>query len=225
MRKTANQFSAFADPVQAAGDNAALLAAVIGHNPDFSPGTIRGVYLHIPFCFHKCHYCDFYSIVDSADRQGQFVRRMVGEIRALTAGRTIRPQTFFVGGGTPSLLAWELWETLLATLRTAFDLSGLREFTVECNPETVTQELLRTLAGGGVNRLSFGAQSFNPTHLKTLERWHDPANVGRAVGMARKAGLSNLNLDLIFAIPGQSLAQWREDLRQALDLEPTHISC
>ena len=98
------------------------------------------------------------------------------------------------------------------------------EFTTEANPETVTPELLDTLAAGGVNRVSVGAQSFNERHLKTLERWHDPANVERAVQLARAAGIDNVNVDLIFAVPGQTLDEWRADLDRALALEPTHVS-
>jgi oxygen-independent coproporphyrinogen-3 oxidase len=99
------------------------------------------------------------------------------------------------------------------------------EFTVEANPETVTAELAATLAQGGVNRVSLGAQSFNPSHLQTLERWHDPANVGRSAALLREAGIANLNLDLIFAIPGQTLDDWHRDLDAALAISPEHLSC
>src|SRR5690606_635826 len=142
------------------------------------------LYIHVPFCFHKCHYCDFYSIVDTRDRQEAFVTRLERELNALTPYAGAPLQTIFVGGGTPSLLRTDLWVRLLGALNRAFDLSaimaGAGEFTVECNPETVTPGLMHTLAAGGVNRVSVGAQSFNPTHLKTLERWHDPENVGRS---------------------------------------------
>jgi len=185
---------------------------------------IAGLYLHIPFCFHKCHYCDFYSIVDDRDRQAAFTDRLIDEIRVWSAAGPCRPRTIFVGGGTPTLLRPELWRELLAALR-SFDLSHLVEFTVEANPETVTAELLEILAGGGVNRMSIGAQSFNPAHLQTLERWHDPTNVGKAVGLARQAGIENVNLDLIFAVPGQTLHEWRQDLDRALELAPAHLSC
>jgi oxygen-independent coproporphyrinogen-3 oxidase len=104
-------------------------------------------------------------------------------------------------------------------------MSQLTEFTVEANPETLTPELLETLVAGGVNRLSIGAQSFNTAQLKTLERWHDPTNVPRAVELAHAAGIENVNLDFIYAIPGQSLEHWRDDLQEALALKPTHLSC
>ncbi|MFG0329357.1 MAG: radical SAM family heme chaperone HemW [Phycisphaerales bacterium] len=185
----------------------------------------RSLYLHIPFCFHKCHYCDFYSIVDRRDRQAAFTDRLVDELSAVgeTAGAPLR--TIFVGGGTPTLLATDLWRRLLDALNTRFEVDGDTEFTVEANPETVTAELLEILVAGGVNRVSVGAQSFNERHLETLERWHDPASVDRAVALIRAAGVRRLNLDLIFGVPGQTLDEWGDDLERALDLEPEHLSC
>lgn len=191
---------------------------------------VSSLYIHIPFCFHKCHYCDFYSLVDTRDRQSAFVARLERELAALAAHSQGAPiQTIFVGGGTPSLLRVDLWKSLLATLHRHFDLSLIDsahgEFTVECNPETVTRELMDTLRAGGVNRVSMGAQSFNPIHLKTLERWHEPASVARAIDLARAAGIARQSIDLIFAVPGQSLADWQADLRAALSLGTEHVSC
>jgi len=187
--------------------------------------AVTGLYLHMPFCFHKCHYCDFYSIVDERDRQAAFAARMADELRELGPLVPEAIATIFVGGGTPTLLRTDLWQQVLAALHEAFDLSELAEFTVEANPETVTDELLGVLKAGGVNRMSVGAQSFNPAHLKTLERWHDPRKVAAAVEMARRAGIDNINLDLIFAVPGQTLDEWADDLATARSLEPTHLSC
>jgi oxygen-independent coproporphyrinogen-3 oxidase len=204
--------------------------------------AVRSLYLHLPFCFHKCHYCDFYSIVDSRERMNAFADRLVDEMRALgPLVRGNRIQTIFVGGGTPTLLPPENWRRMLAALHETFDLSELAEFTVEANPETVTPELLRVLTSGGghtsggVNRMSMGTQSFNPVHLKTLERWHDPASVATSLRMIRDAGITNVNLDLIFAVPGrpgpgtprlaQTLDEWRLDLDIALSLKPSHLSC
>jgi oxygen-independent coproporphyrinogen-3 oxidase len=141
-----------------------------------------------------------------------------------------------VGGGTPSLLRVDLWERVLVAINDLFDLSlirtggsaddhGLAEFTVECNPESTTPELTSVLRAGGVNRVSVGAQSFNPRHLKTLERWHDPENVARALEAARSAGIPRQSVDLIFAIPGQTVDDWRNDLETALKLGTTHLSC
>lgn len=193
---------------------------------------INSLYLHIPFCFHKCHYCDFYSIVDDHNRQADFTRRLCEEITHVSAiyqqlnrGHLLNIKTIFVGGGTPTLLESQYWQLLLKTLQDSFDLSAVDEFTIEANPETVTEPLAQTLVSGGVNRMSVGAQSFNPDHLKTLERWHDPQNVGKSINILRKAGIDNINLDLIFGIPHQSLEEWETDLNTALDLGIEHLSC
>lgn len=193
-------------------------------------GPVRSLYIHVPFCFHKCHYCDFYSIVDTRDRQHAFAARLIRELEAIAPWASGAPlQTVFVGGGTPSLLRVELWKPLLESIESHFDLSiihaGEGEFTVECNPETVTPELMQTLRAGGVNRVSIGAQSFEPTHLKTLQRWHNPENVERALAMARAAGIIRSSVDLIFAIPGQTFSQWRADLDRAVGLRTEHLSC
>lgn len=191
---------------------------------------VTSLYIHVPFCFHKCHYCDFYSLVDTRDRQEAFVERLLRELAALaplTGGRAL--ETIFVGGGTPSLLRPELWRRVLREMASLFDLSwmggGAGEFTVECNPETVTSELMAILREGGVNRVSMGAQSFEARHLKTLERWHDPANVARAMELARGGGIERRSIDLIFGIPGQTVDEWRGDLRTALALGTEHLSC
>lgn len=188
----------------------------------------NSLYIHVPFCSHKCHYCDFYSFVDSRGRQGAFASRLEREIRALapSAGEV---RTTFVGGGTPSLLEVPLWEGLLSAMHESLDLSPIRagtgEFTVECNPESVTPELAGVLAAGGVTRISMGAQSFQPGHLKTLERWHDPERVARAVEIVMAAGIRRVSLDLIYGIPGQTLDDLSRDLDRALSLPIEHLSC
>ncbi|HEX2836490.1 MAG TPA: radical SAM family heme chaperone HemW [Phycisphaerales bacterium] len=197
----------------------------------------RSLYFHIPFCFHKCHYCDFYSIVDTRDRQDAFTDRLCRELAAIApwavGGGPLR--TIFVGGGTPSLLRADLWQRILATLHDRYDMSAIHgaandttgeraEFTVECNPETVTPELMDVLRTGGVTRVSMGAQSFDRAHLKTLERWHEPANVAKAMETARAAGIARQSLDLIYAIPGQSMDHLRADLAHALALGTQHVS-
>lgn len=201
--------------------------------PGSRPGA-RSLYIHTPFCVHKCHYCDFYSFVDTRDQQAAFVDRLIDELEHL-APHAGKPRTIFVGGGTPSLLRVELWERVLSALDRLFDLSAIRagerdewgsaEFTVECNPESATPELMGVLRAGGVNRVSIGAQSFHEKHLKTLERRHNPENVARAIGAARGAGIPRQSVDLIFAIPGQTLDEWDADLRRAIDLGTTHLSC
>ncbi len=227
--------------------------SVLARADDGHAAGVASLYLHTPFCVHKCHYCDFYSFVDSRDQQHAFVERLCKELRALARharspdGTPVRIQTIFVGGGTPSLLQPALWRRLLVALHDLFDLSPAPvppagvvlpgrselgtfpisppEFTVECNPESVTPELMGILRDGGVNRVSVGAQSFNQQHLLTLERWHRPENVARAVDLARAAGIERQSIDLIFAVPGQTLEQWRSDLDIALSLRTTHLSC
>lgn len=185
----------------------------------------RSAYIHVPFCFHKCHYCDFYSIVDSRDRQAEFTDRLIAEIQAAAEFISAPLETIFIGGGTPTLLAPPLWTKLLRAIAENLPLASGGEFTVEANPETLTDELAAILVSGGVNRVSIGCQSFNPTHLKSLERWHDPANVHRSVDILGRAGIRNFNLDLIFAIPGQTLDEWLIDLDEAIALRPMHLSC
>ncbi len=206
---------------------------------DLAPPT--SLYIHTPFCVHKCHYCDFYSFVDTRDRQEAFVDRLIDELSRL-APHCGTLDTIFVGGGTPSLLRVDLWDRLLRSLGDLFDLSTIRrpwtpehadpwrpvtcgEFTVECNPESATPQLMAALRTGGVNRVSIGAQSFIDRHLKTLERWHNPENVAKAVESARAAGIPRQSIDLIYAIPGQTLDEWDADLRRALAMGTTHLSC
>ncbi len=203
------------------------LRAIDPSAPGLDP--VRSLYVHIPFCAHKCHYCDFYSIVDRQDRQRAFAERLEHELDAVSPWAPAPLRTIFVGGGTPTLLRPDLWRSLLAVLDSRYDLSlihdGSGEFSVECNPETATPELFDVLVEGGVNRISMGAQSFDPRHLKTLERWHDPDNVARAAGLARAAGIDRVSVDLIFAIPGQTLDEWRTDMDTALSLGTEHLSC
>jgi oxygen-independent coproporphyrinogen-3 oxidase len=203
-----------------AGPEAVRLAQVL------PPGrhAARGLYVHVPFCFHKCHYCDFYSFVDREGRTGDYLARLARDVTWTLARVDGAIDTVFVGGGTPTLLtAGELRELCAAIRR--LPLASDVEWTVEANPETIDLEKARVLADAGVNRVSIGAQSFDPRHLKTLERWHDPANVARAAGFLREAGIANFNLDLIFGIPGQTLAEWRADLARAVEIGPEHLSC
>lgn len=195
--------------------------AALGSCPHRSASSL---YVHVPFCAHKCHYCDFYSLVDPHDRFDAFTHRLGAELATLS--QYAAPlETVFIGGGTPTLLPNHCWTQLLTGLHRHFTLIPRAEFTVECNPETANAPLFDLLVSGGVNRLSMGAQSFNPKHLATLERVHTPESLPRAINLARAAGISRLSFDLIYAIPGQTLDEWREDLRRAVDLGTDHISC
>jgi len=189
---------------------------------------VRGLYVHVPFCFHKCHYCDFYSLSSQTQgRMERFVDLALAEADLWTTntGPSVRPQTVFFGGGTPTLLPIEQMSRLLAGLRQRFDFSAVDEWTVEANPATVSEEYCHALAEHGVTRLSFGAQSFRTSELKMLERWHDPSDVPRSIETARSAGFRRLNLDLIYAIPGQSMADWIYSLDRVISMTPEHISC
>ena len=186
----------------------------------------EAIYAHVPFCRHKCHYCDFYSVVDRRDRSGDFAIRFEQEAR--TVGERIDSnaiRTVFVGGGTPTILQPHQLERVLGAIRTLSKGSTLEEFTVEANPETVDEGIARALVSSGVDRVSIGCQSFDPRHLETLERHHDPESVPRAIQEVRRAGIRRVSLDLIFGIPGSTLEDWRRDLETALSLEPDHLSC
>jgi oxygen-independent coproporphyrinogen III oxidase len=188
-----------------------------------NPTPVDALYLHIPFCFHKCHYCDFYSIVDDR-KQGEFGQALGREISHKAGQFKLKPRTVFIGGGTPTYLAAEHWKPILKSLSYHGVMENVAEFTVEANPETVTRDIAQMLADAGVNRMSLGAQSFEPELLKALERWHDPASIPRAMDLLRNAGITNLNLDLIFAIPGQTVKQLESDLNRALALGVEHLS-
>src|SRR5258706_14810802 len=198
---------------------------------DLAPAGVAGLYIHVPFCFHKCHYCDFYSITrQTPERMDRFVDRLLAEgafwvDSALGSSPNIQPRTVFFGGGTPSLLPPEAMRRLVTGLRRQFDLDGVNEWTIECNPATVTPEYCQKLRETGITRLSFGAQSFNPTELKALERHHDPDDVFRSIEIARSAGFARLNVDLIYAIPGQRLESWMQSLETAIGLQTSNLSC
>ncbi len=188
--------------------------------------AIEALYIHVPFCTSKCHYCDFYSLAGHMEEADSFLEAMEreAELQEGHFGKLV-PETIFIGGGTPTLLDAGRLEQLLSIIDRHIDRRRLVEFTVEGNPNTFDAERARVLAGRGVNRLSFGAQSFVADELKTLQRDHDPENVAKAFEIARAAGFENLNVDLIFGIPGQTMATWEYSLGSALALGPTHMSC
>jgi oxygen-independent coproporphyrinogen-3 oxidase len=188
---------------------------------------IPGLYVHIPFCFHKCHYCDFYSITrQTPERMAGFVDRMLAEADGWCAGSvTVKPGTVFFGGGTPSLLPVDEMRRLILGLRERFDFSSCDEFTVEANPATVSLEYARMLVGCGVNRVSMGAQSFDRSELAILERHHEPSDVDKSLEILRRAGISRLNIDLIYGVPGQTLVGWMRSLERAIEMGTEHLSC
>ncbi len=155
-----------------------------------------------------------------------FVDLLLAEAKLWTFDRRdLTPRTIFFGGGTPSLLPAASMQRLIVGLKDRFDLSQLEEWTIEINPATADLDYLKMLRAEGVDRLSFGAQSFDRDELKTLERHHDPADVENSIAMARQAGFQRLNVDLIYAIPNQTLESWRRSLDRALLLQIDHLSC
>ena len=190
--------------------------------PPMPETAVSGLYIHVPFCAHKCEYCAFYSAPPGGDLMARYVTALVRELEVIAAD--CRPDTLFFGGGTPSLLPLAHWETLLGTLH-RLGLASATEWTVECNPATVSADKARLLRDAGVNRISMGVQSLDEQLLERLGRIHTRDQVFRSWDILRDAGFDNVNLDLMFAIPGQTLEQWRATIREALDLGPEHLSC
>ena len=179
---------------------------------------VRHLYVHLPFCGHRCGYCDFVTLTGRRGEHAGYVDVLLTEL-ALEANVLAESlETIFVGGGTPTFTESAALMRLLAALPAA------GEFTVEANPETVTPELARLLRAGGVTRVSLGAQSFQPHLLSVLERRAAPDDIRRAVYLLRDAGFDNISLDLLYGIPGQSTSDLERDLSEALALEPEHMS-
>ena len=179
----------------------------------------RHLYVHLPFCAHRCGYCDFVTLVGRQEGHGAYVDALLAELeleRELLDGAV---ETVFLGGGTPTFTEPSELERLLGALPPA------AEVTVEANPETVTPELVALLREGGVTRVSLGAQSFDPRLLEVLERRAGPDDVRRAFYRLRDACFDNISLDLIYGIPGQTASGVRRDLAQAVALGPEHLSC
>lgn len=188
------------------------------------------LYLHIPFCHTRCHYCDFNTYAGLLPLREPYVRALLREIilagtmAQLPSGTPRRARTIFFGGGTPSLLTVEQISRLLTTCRGAFALDEDAEISLEANPGTLNPAQLQGLRAAGVNRLSLGAQSFDAGLLQTLGRIHSPQEITQAVLAARQAGFASLNLDFMFGLPTQTMHHWQETLNEALALRPEHLS-
>jgi putative oxygen-independent coproporphyrinogen III oxidase len=188
--------------------------------PDHNDGVAFGVYVHIPFCAARCDYCDFATWTDRGHLIESYVDACVADlVRRGSDGYPAATSVFF-GGGTPSLLAAGQLVRILDAIVRGDD----AEVTVECNPDSVDASKLAAYRRGGVNRLSFGVQSMAPHVLVALGRTHDPANVTRAIALARDAGFQRLNVDLIYGTPGESAADWRATLEGAIALDVPHVS-
>jgi len=183
---------------------------------------ISHLYAHIPFCPKVCPYCSFYKEASDRNKTQAFLDAMLKESERL-ADR-LRPETIFFGGGTPTALSTTQLQYLIGGLRERLDFSAVREFTIEMNPATVSLEKAAALRALGVNRVSMGVQSWDSALLETLGRVHSADQARRSYEILREAGYDNINLDLMFGIPGQTLTQWRESLARTIALGPEHIS-
>ena len=191
-------------------------------SPDRETLPVRSLYVHVPFCSHKCEYCAFYSELLNADLVNRFTDSLCSEIR--TVSPHLDPSTVFFGGGTPSLLPMKHLEKILSTFHNE-EWKDLREWTVECNPATVSKEKANLLKQAGVNRISMGVQSLDTNLLNRLGRIHSREQVFRSYDILRAAGFDNINLDLMFAIPTQTMDQWQTTLNEICAMESDHLSC
>jgi len=200
------------------------------------------IYLHIPFCKHRCAYCDFNTYAGQEDSIPAYVDALIREIDFVGHQRfsesanqpgnysTNQPfnyptiHTVFFGGGTPSLLSAPQFDSILQALRAAFTFTADAEISIEANPGTISPKKLNAIRKAGINRISFGVQSANTEELHMLEREHNFFDVIEAVSSARKAGFDNLNLDLIYGLPEQTLSTWQTTLQHIVDLPTEHIS-
>ncbi len=186
-----------------------------------------GLYIHIPFCVKKCSYCDFVSFEGCDDRlQREYVAELVKEIRrwGLLYEKRFQIDTIFFGGGTPSLMDERLICEIIASIRESFPVESDTEITLEANPGTLKARKLEAYRAAGINRLSIGVQSLDDGMLKNLGRIHSVDEFLKNYTLARKYEFNNINIDLMFAIPGHSLEIWADTLRKALELAPEHIS-
>ena len=188
--------------------------------------TDTSVYLHIPFCVHRCAYCDFNTYAGQEALIPAYIDALIREIETVS---TLQPHpvpvhTIFFGGGTPSLVPTRQLAAVMDALRQAFVFTSNLEATLEANPGTVSASSLAEMRSAGLNRLSFGVQSANPGELRMLERAHDFFEVIQSVKWARQAGFERLNLDLIYGLPEQTLESWQNSVKRITDLAPDHIS-
>ena len=183
------------------------------------------LYLHVPFCHKKCHYCSFNSKAVTSDLFSPYVKALKQELAQLVADREYgNLRSLFVGGGTPSILPSSMLSELVFNCLHLFPPAIGAEISVEINPGTVDEAYLGDLLAAGVNRLSLGVQSFNDQELQVLGRIHNGKEARDAVLSAKRAGFSNINLDLMYGLPGQTVQSWRDSLQQAITLCPQHLS-
>jgi oxygen-independent coproporphyrinogen-3 oxidase len=188
----------------------------------FDEPHIGHLYVHVPFCPKKCAYCAFYSEASDGATVNRYVAALIREMELVAADA--RPRTVFYGGGTPSLLNLSQWERIFEAME-RLNLLGAAEWTVECNPATVSADKATLLRDWGVNRVSMGVQSFDAALLERLGRIHSREMIFKSFDILRAAGFDNVNVDLMFAIPGQTMEMWRKTLAEAIALGSEHLSC
>ena len=183
---------------------------------------MSSIYLHIPFCKKRCTYCNFFSTT-TLEKQKEYINALKKEIE-LRKNYITNPTTIYLGGGTPSTLPLELLENIFNTLSKNFSLSSVEEITIECNPDDLNKDYINGLRSLPINRLSMGIQTFNENELKVLGRRHSAANAIKAVENVYNSGIENISIDLMYALPNQTLKTWEENLNTALNLPISHIS-
>lgn len=184
----------------------------------------NSLYFHFPFCLRKCGYCDFYSLPFRQELAWPYVEAMCREVSLYAGSVKGRCDTVYLGGGTPSLMSPEQVRALLEAVEKHIGIEEGAEITLEANPGTIDLPKVKGFKESGVNRISLGAQSFSDRELKILGRIHGVAEIIESIGFIRKGGITNLNLDLIFGIPGQKLSDWKRNLKKLSDLKPEHAS-
>ncbi|MBE7016157.1 MAG: radical SAM family heme chaperone HemW, partial [Ruminococcaceae bacterium] len=184
--------------------------------------VVRGLYVHIPFCLKKCKYCDFCSFTFSKEDKLEYLSAL---FRNMDMYKGEKVDTVFIGGGTPTSLDAESLKLLLDRINSTLNLDNCSEFTVEMNPKTVDEDKLQVLKNGGVTRLSVGVQSFCDEELKRIGRVHTSQEAKETIEMIKNAGFENFSIDLMSALPGQTLDSFKYSLDTAIELNPAHISC
>ena len=186
--------------------------------------VVRHLYLHIPFCARICPYCAFYKERADPSQTQRFCEAILAELRAVNGRFDLQPTTIFFGGGTPTALSSAQLEFILNGFRDTLDLSALTEWTIEANPGSVSPGKATLLKSAGVTRVSLGVQSWDDDLLKLLGREHNAAQAEESFRILRAANICSLNVDLMFGLPGQTLAQWEETLARTIALQPDHVS-
>jgi oxygen-independent coproporphyrinogen III oxidase len=190
----------------------------------FKENMDASLYIHVPFCLKKCGYCDFYSLPIDEELVQAYIKGLQQEIKLYSQSHQFVFKTVYLGGGTPSLLSPQQIELILTTLSKYFKIQDKFEFTLEVNPETVDKDKLQDFYRLGVNRLSIGVQSFHDDELKFLGRIHNAGKAIFCIELSQEIGFNNISIDLIYAIPNQTIIKWQENLSLAIRLNPQHIS-